>query len=80
LDDPGKLARDHGAQSTRSAFISSLWTTWSSAASWVDVQVGDFNGDGLADITGRISQNGQWWASLSTSTSFNTQLWTTWAV
>ncbi len=67
-------------QSTGSAFISSNWVTWSVAATWVDVSVGDFNGDGLTDIVGRVAQNGQWWAALSTSTSFTNQFWTTWAV
>jgi len=31
----------------------------------VDVKVGDFNGDGKADITGRVGQNGQWWTAVS---------------
>jgi hypothetical protein len=45
---------------------------------WVDVQVGDFNSDGLADITGRALESGQWWTGISTGSSFNTTLWTTW--
>jgi hypothetical protein len=42
------------------------------------VQVGDFNGDGKADITGRVLQNGQWWAALSTGSTFQNSLWATW--
>jgi hypothetical protein len=42
--------------------------------------MGDFDGDGLPDLVGRVQQDGQWWAALSNSTSFTNQLWTTWAV
>jgi hypothetical protein len=46
----------------------------------VDVQVGDFTGDGKDDITGRVLETGQIWTGLSNgSTAFNTSLWTTWA-
>jgi len=55
-----------------------LWATWSSTVTLVDVQVGDFNGDGKSDITGRILQNGQWWTGLSNGGSFHATLWTTW--
>jgi hypothetical protein len=41
--------------------------------------VGDFNGDGKADITGRALEIGQWWTGLSAGTTFNTTLWTTWS-
>jgi hypothetical protein len=46
---------------------------------WVDVQVGDFNGDGKLDITGRALQNGQWYTGLSNGTAFNTTNWATWS-
>jgi hypothetical protein len=69
--------------STGSAFSTKLWTTWAADApgvTWVDVQVGDFNGDGLADITGRTLQNGQWWTSLSGGTTgLGATLWDTWS-
>jgi hypothetical protein len=45
----------------------------------VDVQVGDFNGDGKADITGRVQQSGQWWTGTSTGSSFSNSLWDTWS-
>jgi hypothetical protein len=58
-----------------------MWDMWSPAVTWVDVNVGDVNGDGVPDLVGRIQQNGQWWAALSNgSTAFTNQLWTTWAV
>jgi hypothetical protein len=62
-----------------SAFASSLWATWGTGATWVDVRVGDFNGDGKADIVGRWLQAGQWWAALSIGTSFNSTAWATWS-
>jgi hypothetical protein len=58
----------------------SLWTSWSPKVSWVDVQVGDFNGDGSADLAGRVSQTGQWWVAISNgSTAFTNQLWGAWS-
>jgi FG-GAP repeat len=48
------------------------------AVTWVDVQVGDFNGDGKADIVGRVQQSGQWWAGISNGSFFNNSLWATW--
>jgi hypothetical protein len=59
-------------------FTSSKWDTWSPNVTWVDVQVGDFNGDGMQDISGRVLQSGEWWTGVSTGTSFNTSLWDTW--
>jgi hypothetical protein len=46
---------------------------------WVDVQVGDFNGDGKADITGRVLESGQWWTGVSSGAGFNTTLWGQWS-
>jgi hypothetical protein len=62
-----------------SAFNNSPWTTWSTAVTWVDIQVGDFNGDGKSDIAGRALETGQWWVSLSTGSSATTSWWTTWS-
>src|SRR5438067_1422376 len=62
-----------------SAFANSTWATWSAAVTWVDVRVGDFNGDGKSDIAGRVSSTGQWYVGLSTGTSFATTLWDTWS-
>ena len=49
----------------------SLWETWSTGVTWVDVQVGDFNGDGKADIVGRADELGTWWVGQSTGSNFN---------
>jgi hypothetical protein len=58
---------------------SQLWTTWSTAVTWVDFQTGDFNGDHKTDIAARVAETGQWWVGLSTGTSFVNQLWATWS-
>jgi hypothetical protein len=60
-------------------FSTSLWTTWAPQATWVQVQVGDINGDGKADLLGRYYQTGQWWAALSSGAGFGNALWATWA-
>lgn len=44
----------------------------------MDVRVGDFNGDGKADITGRWLEGGSWWTGLSTNSSFATSMWASW--
>jgi len=64
---------------SRPSCATTLWATWSTAVTWVDVQVGDFNGDGMSDITGRALETGQWWTGLSNGTSFTTNLWATWS-
>src|SRR5262249_49178922 len=56
-----------------------LWETWSTGATWVDVQVGDFNGDGKSDITGRALQSGDWWTGISNGSAFTTTKWATWS-
>lgn len=61
------------------SFSTSLFATWSTNVTWVDVQSGDFNGDGRPDVAGRVSQTGQWWISLSNGSSSITSLWTTWS-
>ena len=67
------------AISNGSAFSTTQWAQWSPAATWVDVQVGDFNGDGKMDITGRWLEGGSWWTAVSTGTSFMTTQWTQWS-
>jgi hypothetical protein len=40
------------------------WANWSAAASWDQLFVNDFNGDGKADVAG-FGQNGAWFVGLS---------------
>jgi hypothetical protein len=65
------------------AASTALWAQWapdSSGLSWVDVRLGDLNGDGKADLVARIKQTGQWWASLSAgATAAGTTMWAQWA-
>jgi subtilisin-like proprotein convertase family protein len=69
--------------STGAVFSTQFWTAWSpdhpGTFDWVDVQTGDFNGDGKTDIVGRILEYGQWWVNLSTGISFRTTYWDAWS-
>jgi hypothetical protein len=49
--------------SNGASFRNSLWDTWSTAVNWVDVQVGNFNGDA---VVGMVQQTGQWWMATPT--------------
>lgn len=64
--------------SNGSAFVFSAWSGWGSTAGWQDFQVGDFNGDGKADVIARTS-SGEWWAGLSTGSSFTTTYFGRWS-
>ncbi len=48
------------------------------AVTWYDLRMGDFNGDGLADIAGRAA-NGAWWIGTSDGQQFTLSRWGTWA-
>jgi len=67
-----------GVSNGSTAFATTLWTTWNPNVTWADVKVGDFNGDGMTDLVGRVAQTGQWWVAQSTGSSFGNSLWTTW--
>jgi hypothetical protein len=62
---------------TGAAFATSHWATWDPSLPWVDVQLGDFNGDGKADVTGRLP-DGSWWTGLSNGAAFGTSQWGSW--
>jgi hypothetical protein len=59
------------------SFTNQFWTTWNPAAGWQDVQVGDFNGDGKADIAG-MTASGDWWGAISNGSSFTNSFWGHW--
>jgi uncharacterized delta-60 repeat protein len=62
------------------AFLTNLWSTWSTSVNWVDVQVGDFNGDGKSDIVGRALETGDWWRTgLVNGGGLETTKWGTWS-
>ena len=54
------------AISDGSSFTKSVWDKWSTASTWTDVLIGDFNGDGKDDIAGR-DDLGRWVVGLSSS-------------
>jgi hypothetical protein len=60
------------------AFSNILWDTWSTAVTWVDVQTGDFNGDGKGDVAARDLNTGNWYVGLSNGSRFVTTLWANW--
>ena len=61
-------------------FNTSLWDSWSAspAVTWIDLQIGDFNGDGKDDIAERYQQGGLWYVGLSNGSKFTTSLWDAW--
>jgi hypothetical protein len=68
-----------GTSNGSTAFNTSYWGTWSANVTWVDVQIGDFNGDGKSDIIGRVLQTAQWYCGISNASSFSNALWATWS-
>ncbi len=59
----------------------SSWAQWSNSSSWSQLFVGDFNGDGKADIAG-MGNNGTWFVGLSNgSNTFVTgAAWAQWSI
>lgn len=57
-----------------------VWTRWSPSVVWHDVRIGDFNGDGRADLIGRVGTSGEWWVATSTpALTGNTRYWGRWS-
>jgi hypothetical protein len=77
--DPQAGAWYVGLSNGSSAFTTTLWASWSPTVHWVDVRVGDFNGDGKDDIIGRVLESGQWYSGISNGSRFTTSLWATWS-
>lgn len=55
------------------------WAQWSVPSTWRQLFVGDFDGDGKADVLG-FGNNGACYVGVSTGTSFATRLWARWSV
>ena len=64
--------------SSVSPWSSGYWNTSlpGSSVGWQDVTVGDYTGDGLDDIAGRLQ--GNWHVAVSTGASFQSDFWGTW--
>jgi len=68
--------------STGTGFQTSSWGSWTTTRQWGQASVGDFNGDGKADIAGRIQDtgDGRWFVSLSEGNKLsNPTHWLTWS-
>ena len=76
-DIVGRLAdgRWYVAASTGQSFDTRYWGRWGAAA-WTDVMSGDFNGDGQADVVGRLGN--RWYVGLNTGAPFQAANWGLW--
>jgi hypothetical protein len=52
-------------------FTPHYWQTWSTAVTWTDVLVGDFDGAGRAELVERVAQNGAVFTSLDFDSARN---------
>ena len=55
-----------------------LFDALSTAVSWVDACVGDFDGDGMADLACRNAATGEWSVSLSDGSTGTTSVFGYW--
>ena len=66
------------SENNGSTVIPRLWGNLPYSDGWVDVMVGDLNGDQRSDWVGR--HNGEWWVGQSTENdNFAFQQWSTWS-
>lgn len=72
MDGTWLVARSNGSQ-----FVNEVWGEWPNTYGWVDVNVGDVNGDGLEDLVGRI--DGRWYVAKSLGSGFTTEVWGAWS-
>ncbi|MBX3437759.1 MAG: VCBS repeat-containing protein [Planctomycetaceae bacterium] len=61
-----------------SSFANVSAGAWSTAVTWHDVRVGDFDNDGRDDVIGRAS-NGSWYVAFSTGSGFVNKLAGAWS-
>lgn len=68
------------AESTGNGFVTKVWGGWTTIKNWGQIQVGDFDGDGLTDLAGRIQNagDGRWVVMRSTGTKFSGTFWGVW--
>ena len=66
-----------GLSAVTDTFTSSIWDRWAPAPRWASEAVGDFNGDGQADVLGRFDLS-RWVVDVSDGTTFNRSFLTRW--
>ncbi|GKY86575.1 GEVED domain-containing protein [Sinisalibacter aestuarii] len=66
------------AQPDGESFSFERWGTLYKGAEWVDLNLGDFNGDGLIDFAGRRTDLGRWTVMESNGTGFDRDFYGTW--
>jgi hypothetical protein len=67
------------SRSTGSSFKTSVADVWSPSVTWLNVQTGDFTGNGSSDIIGMVKETGQWFVGVPDSQGhFTTRLWDAW--
>ena len=49
-------------------FRTRSWGLWQAGRDWTDIQAADIDGDGRADIVGRVGATGSWWIAESQQT------------
>ncbi|MDY0170130.1 MAG: SdrD B-like domain-containing protein, partial [Thermoguttaceae bacterium] len=68
-----------GESNAFDAFTNSKVNRWNPNLEWVDVMVGDFTGNGVDDIVGRIVTTGDWWVAVNNGDgTFTNQKWGKW--
>ncbi len=75
IDDLAAYVGDDWLVGLAPTFAMTEWRTLRPAEGWTQ-RVGDFDGDGMADIASFHSSNGTWWINRSTGAGFSTWLWT----
>ena len=59
--------------------VSERWGRWSSDVPWLDVSVGDVDGDDRDDLVARNGLSGEWFVARSAGFAFETARWGRWS-
>jgi RHS repeat-associated protein len=68
-----------GAPTGTTGFTTQVWGNLSPSVSWTHFTVGDFNGDGLADVAAFNPATGAWEVAISNGKSFTISNWGSWS-
>jgi Right handed beta helix region/FG-GAP-like repeat len=68
------------SRSTGSSFKTTVADVWNPNVTWVNVQTGNFSGNGTSDLIGMVQQTGQWFVAVPDSQGhFTTRIWDVWS-